>query len=172
MPYLLRINAMRIISAISVLAVSVHADERMPERIEFNRDIRPILSDACFPCHGPDPAQRKANLRFDTKSGAFSELSDGRHPIVAGQPEESELIRRITTSDTDTIMPPPEFERRLSTRQVSLLKRWIEQGADWENHWSFVKPVRTTPPTVKSPGWLASPIDAFVLAKLEREEIP
>ena len=172
MPYLLRINAMRIISAITVLAVSVHADERMPERIEFNRDIRPILSDACFPCHGPDPAQRKANLRFDTKSGAFSELSDGRHPIVAGQPEESELIRRITTTDTDTIMPPPEFERRLSTRQVSLLKRWIEQGAHWENHWSFVKPVRTTPPAVKSPGWLASPIDAFVLAKLEREEIP
>ena len=149
--------------------VTTATADPLPERVQFNRDIRPILSDACFSCHGPDHAQRKADLRFDTESGALSPLADGQHAIVAGKPEASELIRRITSHDGDLVMPPPEFERRLTDPQIALLRRWIEQGAQWEKHWSFVKPVRATLPTVTARDWPLTPVDAFALAKLERE---
>ena len=166
MPFWFRLNAMLLFLA---MASIVHSDEPLPERIDFNRDVRPILSDFCYQCHGPDQAQRKAELRFDTEAGALAKLSDGRRAIVAGKSDESELVRRIASSDPDLKMPPPEFERRLTLRQISLLSRWVEQGAKWEKHWSFVKPVRAPLPVLKSAGWVRSPVDSFVLEKLERE---
>ena len=169
MPRLLRLNSSPLLLAVSLIASAASGEDSLPDRIEFNRDIRPILSDVCFQCHGPDAAQRKAELRFDSEAGALSPLSDGRAAIVAGKPDESELVRRIRSNDADLMMPPPEFERRLSPRQIALLTRWIEQGAKWEAHWSFVKPVQNIPPDVKSPGWTDSPVDSFVLSRLERE---
>ena len=167
MSIVFRISELRIFVVIVLIAVPARADEPLPERVQFNRDIRPILSDACFQCHGPDEIQRKGDLRFDTKS--LVEVNEGRSLIVPGHANESELIRRITSTDPDAVMPPPAFERRLTPRQISLLKHWIEQGANWENHWSFLKPVRTTPPSVSSPNWTRTPVDSFVLAKLEQE---
>lgn len=145
------------------------ADETLPERVEFNRDVRPILSDVCFHCHGPDAAQRKGDLRLDTQDGATADLGDGRRAVVPERLEESELIRRVETSDADLQMPPPDSGRTLSSRQQAVLRRWIAQGAKWDAHWSFVRPARTELPRVKQHERARGPIDLFVAARLERE---
>ncbi|MEQ2008309.1 MAG: DUF1553 domain-containing protein [Limisphaerales bacterium] len=160
--------------------------------IEFNRDIRPILSDTCFQCHGPDKAKRKADLRLDLEASAKAKL--GEHfPIVPGQPGKSELFRRITTSDADDRMPPAKAGRQLTPQQVELVRRWIEQGAKWEGHWSFLAPKRPEVPKVISkevislkPGKAAKssppstqslitnhshPIDAFIHSRLTKENL-
>jgi hypothetical protein len=144
--------------------------EPAPTAVEFNRDIRPILADACFACHGPDKARRKADLRLDTEAGAFAaaELGDGKI-IEPGNPAKSELFRRITAREDRERMPPASSGRKLSHRQVELLKRWIEQGAKWQKHWAFLPPKRPELPQVKHAGWGRNPIDAFVLERLERE---
>lgn len=138
------------------------------ERIEFNRDIRPILSESCFTCHGPDQAKRKAKLRLDTEAGATADL-DGRHAIVARDPQNSELLRRLTAEDETERMPPPKTGRKLSPPQVALIRRWIEQGATWEPHWSLIAPKRPSLPVNRNTSWVQNPIDSFVLAHLERE---
>jgi hypothetical protein len=130
--------------------------------VEFNRDVRPILSDTCFQCHGPDKAKRKAKLHFDTEEGA-------RTAVVAGKPGESELIRRITAADADKRMPPPATGHSLSPQQVKILTQWVAEGAKWQKHWSFIPPVRGTLPAVKNADWPRNPIDRFVLARLEKE---
>jgi len=130
--------------------------------LEFNRDIRPILADHCFACHGPDGAARKGDLRLDKRDAALQKKA-----IVAGDAANSELIRRIESSDADEMMPPPSTKKVLTPEQKVLLKRWIEQGAEYQQHWSFLAPVRPQVPPVKNPGWIRNPIDAFVLAKLE-----
>jgi mono/diheme cytochrome c family protein len=130
--------------------------------IDFNRDIRPILSDTCFQCHGPDPARRKAKLHFDTEDGA-------RPAIVAGEPGASELIRRISSTDPEQRMPPPSSGKALTAPQVALLTRWVEEGAKWQKHWSLIAPVRPALPAVKNAKWSRNPIDHFVLARLEKE---
>jgi hypothetical protein len=170
-PFPFRLVPVPFVILVAAASLATAAEERLPERVEFNRDIRPILSNICFQCHGPDQAQRKADLRLDTEVGATSDLGDGRHAIVAGKPEQSELIRRIISTDPDSMMPPRDFERRLSPGQIKLLTRWIEQGAKWEKHWSFVKPVKATPPVVEKSAWARTPVDVFVLARLEREEL-
>ncbi|NBV23648.1 MAG: DUF1553 domain-containing protein [Proteobacteria bacterium] len=145
------------------------ADPPLPATIEFNRDIRPILSDTCYKCHGPDKAKLKAGLRLDLESSAKARIKD-HVAIVPGQPAKSELIRRITTNDAEDRMPPAESGRQLTPRQVELLRRWIEQGASWEAHWSFIAPKRPPVPEVQSSKFkVQSPIDNFVLARLERE---
>jgi mono/diheme cytochrome c family protein len=126
----------------------LRAEDQVP--VEFNRDIRPILSDHCFQCHGPDEKKRKGELRLDTEAGAFAD-HDGTHAVVAHDLNKSELFRRITTSDEAERMPPAKFARQLSPQQVDLLKRWIEQGATWQKHWSLIPPVRDELPTVKQP---------------------
>ena len=128
------------------------------EPVQFNRDVRPILSDKCYACHGPDPAKRKTKLRFDQEEGA-------KLAIVAGDAAASKLIQRIT-SDNPAIRMPPAYEGhdKLSAGEIETLRRWVEQGAKWEAHWSFIAPKRPELPTVNS-----NPIDAFVLARLERE---
>src|SRR5437762_909342 len=138
------------------------------QKVKFNRDIRPILTDNCFACHGPDPGSRKANLRLDQELGLFGERKGG-HAIIKGDPKQSLLYQRITAEDEDDVMPPPKSHKPpLKPAQRELIRRWIEQGAPWEAHWSFVAPVRPTVPAVKNAAWVRNPIDAFVLEKLEK----
>jgi mono/diheme cytochrome c family protein len=135
------------------------------QRVDFNRDIRPILSENCFTCHGPDDGTRKAKLRFDTKEGAFAKAG----VIVAGNAANSRLIKRIVTTDPDVIMPPPGSGHKLTKAQIDLLTRWVDEGAQWSLHWSFVAPQRPELPKVKNTNWPRNPIDYFVLARLEQE---
>ena len=149
----------------------VSADELLPDRVEFNRDIRPILSDVCFHCHGPDAAQRKGDLRLDTEDGATADLGEGRRAIVPGRAGQSELVRRIESTDPDVQMPPPDSGRTLTARERGLLERWIEQGAKWEAHWSFVRPRRAAIPSDKRHDWARNPVDSFVAARLRQVEL-
>ncbi len=132
---------------------------------DFNRDIRPILSNNCFQCHGPDEATRKAKLRLDTKDGAFAKMG----VIVPGKAANSRLIQRITTTDPNRLMPPPESGHKLTTAQIETLQRWVNEGAQWGLHWSFVAPERPALPSVKNNVWPRNAIDYFVLARLEQE---
>ena len=150
-------------------AFELPAAEPAP-RVEFNRDIRPIFSDICYKCHGPDKVQRKADLRLDTEAGALAER-DGHRLIVPGDPAASELLRRISTADADEHMPPVDSGLKLSERQIELVRLWIAQGAVWQPQWSFIPPVRPALPNVKNPAWAANPIDRFVLARLEQEAL-
>jgi hypothetical protein len=143
------------------------AAQALPARVEFNRDIRPILADTCFPCHGPDAARRKAGLRLDLEAEALKDRG-GRHAVVAGAPGRSELFRRITAANRDR-MPPARTGRVLSARQVELVRRWITEGARWQQHWSWIPPTHSLLPVVRNRSWVRNPIDAFILARLERE---
>ena len=120
--------------------------------ISFDSDIRPILSDKCYACHGPDKKKRKANLRLDIKEGAFAER-DGYPAIVPGKPLDSTLYLRISAEDPKDRMPPLHSERSLNQQQIELLKRWIENGAEWQEHWSFTPPKRPNLPTVQNQSW-------------------
>lgn len=136
------------------------------ERLQFNRDIRPILSDNCMACHGPDSAHRKADLRLDTEVGLFGKREDGT-AVVRGKPDASIVWSRIITDDEDDLMPPPNSHKKLTAQQKAIIRRWIEEGAAWEPHWSFKIPERPTLPAVKDAKWVRNPIDAFVLSRLE-----
>ncbi len=140
-------------------------------KIDFNRDIRPILSENCYACHGPDSEKRKAGLRLDLKEGALAKLKSGDFAIVPGNVANSTLVQRIITKDEDDLMPPLKTGKHLAEAQIDLLRRWIAQGAVWSSHWSFNKPERPTPPTVKNKGWPRNPIDNFILARLEKENL-
>ncbi len=137
------------------------------EAVRFNRDIRPILSDACFHCHGPDPGTRKAGLRLDTKEGFFAATAKRGPAVVAGDPEKSPLWQRLITNDADDLMPPPESHKELKPAQKELVQRWIQEGAPWQPHWSFLKPEKAPLPAVGDATWVRTPLDAFVLAGLE-----
>ncbi len=139
------------------------------QAIDFSRDIRPILSENCFKCHGPDDKERKAKLRFDQKEDAFKPAKSGDFAIVPGDPAKSKLIERITTKDVDDVMPPTKTGKKLTPLQIDLLTRWIAQGAKWQDHWAFVKPERPALPPVKEKKWAVNEIDPFVLARLEKE---
>lgn len=130
--------------------------------IDFNADIRPILSGACFRCHGPDAAARKKGLRLDTREGAIAELKSGRRAIVPGDTKASALIERINSDDPDEVMPPPELHMALTPRERDVLARWIDAGAEYQPHWAFVAPRRADPPPVHDAAWNADPIDRFI----------
>jgi hypothetical protein len=162
--------------AVALLPLCASADEARPEdlsplpaTVEFNRDIRPILSENCYKCHGPDPKAREAGLRFDTKDGIFAALEEGRHAVVAGSLPKSGVWKRITSSAKDEKMPPAKSGKKLTPREVDLLKKWIEQGAPWQGHWAFLPVHRPPVPAVRHPAWVQGPIDAFILARLEKE---
>lgn len=139
------------------------------EPLSFNRDIRPILADKCFACHGPDGAARKAELRLDRREEAV-EPRRGRTPIVPGDPSASELVRRLYSADPDEVMPPPESKLALTDGERETLRRWIEEGAVYERHWAFQPLPATIPvPGVGDAGWCRDPLDRFVLARLESE---
>jgi hypothetical protein len=141
----------------------------IPERIEFNRDIRPILSDNCFKCHGPDSRSRKGNLRLDTREGAFAEIEKGRVAVAPRDLDKSELWKRITTAEREDLMPPVKSQKKLTKPQVELIKRWIQQGADWQGHWAFLPPQKAAVPPTRTVGWARNSIDNFILARLEAE---
>ena len=162
------------VSSFAILGIGVFANggpkpkSKLREKIEFNRDIRPILA-KCLTCHGHDEKQIQAGLRLDTFAGATMKLKSGERAIVPGHPEQSELIARVNDRDPDVIMPPASSNKILSVEEKLLLSQWIEEGAVFKPHWAFVKPVRPVPPKVKQSSWVRNPIDNFILAKLEKE---
>jgi len=138
--------------------------------ISYNRDIRPILSDKCFSCHGPDVSKIKAGLRLDLPASAFAELekNKGHFAIVPGNPDKSELIKRISSNDPGIMMPMPESHlARLTTDEIKLFTKWIEQGAKYEKHWAFVAPIKEALPEVDNSKWVKNEIDPFILEKME-----
>jgi hypothetical protein len=132
--------------------------------VEYNRDVRPILSENCFACHGPDSAARKASLRLDRRDDAVKAGA-----LVPGKPDESEMIRRILSTDPKESMPPRKTKKSLTSAQKDLLQRWVASGAEYQAHWSFIAPKRPALPAVKNAGWVRNPIDAFILHKLEEQ---
>jgi hypothetical protein len=136
------------------------------EPVEFNRDVRPILADHCFACHGPDASKRQGKLRLDVRDSALK-----RQVIVPGKPDDSVLMSRVLATNDDQ-MPPVEFHKPLSEAQKRTLRRWIEQGAEYQPHWAWVPPRRLPPPAVRQREWVRNPIDAFILARLEKENVP
>ena len=157
-------------SLLLILATAIAARAEGPAlTIDFNRDIRPILSDACFSCHGPDEQQRKGKLRLDLREGAIAKSRSGAHAIVPGKAGESELLKRILTDDLSEKMPPAKAKKVVTPAQVEVLKKWIAEGANYQEHWAFVTPKRPELPKVSNPAWVRNGIDAFILAKLDRE---
>jgi mono/diheme cytochrome c family protein len=149
------------------------AAEPARAQVDFNRDIRPILSNHCHKCHGPDAQQRKGGadgLRLDVREAATADLG-GYAAIVPGNLEKSELVRRITSTDADERMPPKESGKTLSPREIDLLRKWVEQGATYAQHWSYLKPVRPPLPSVKRSDWPRNEIDYFILSRLEQEQL-
>ena len=138
-------------------------------RVDYNRDIRPILSNLCYKCHGPDENERKAGLRLDTPEGVVAQLESTAHAIVPGKSGESEVYSRITATDPAERMPPPSLEKNLTPQQIELIKRWIDEGATMRGHWAFSAPVRAALPAVKNEATVHNPIDRFVQARLEHE---
>jgi hypothetical protein len=139
--------------------------------VDFNRDIRPILSDKCFHCHGPDEETREAELRLDTYEGA-TEGGEFEVPIEPGKPDESEIIARILNQDPDEIMPPPETHKKVTAKELELLKQWIEEGAEYDDPWTYKNPVKHPDPTVQTKDWPVNFVDRFILSRLEKEAIP
>ena len=142
--------------------------DMLPDKVSFNRHIRPILSNKCFKCHGPAKNARKGDLRLDTQEGAFKDLGKGKFALMAGNLKESQVFHRITATDLDDVMPPVESKMKLETHEIALIIKWIEQGAEWEAHWSFIPPKRPAVPSAKDQ-WPFNPIDQFVARRLEKE---
>ena len=158
---------MRTFGCFSVLvAVWATACAAAEPPLDFNRDIRPILAENCFYCHGQDPEKREADLRLDDRSAAIEAGA-----IVPGEPGASSLLERIHSTDPDVLMPPPHSNRSLSEQQKAALDHWIRVGAIYQPHWAYVPPARPTPPPVRHATWPRNDIDRFVLAKLEAAEI-
>ena len=156
-----------VVIAASLASTAAGKDTVAPD--EFTGVIRPILARHCFKCHGPDEKTRKAGLRLDLRSAAIKPAKSGATAIVPGRPDESELVARLDAEADDERMPPPEAKRPLEPAEKQALKHWIAAGAGYTTHWSFVPPGQTAPPVVRRQGWAQNPIDAFVLAGLEKE---
>ena len=156
--------------ALATLCAKTDAAQ-LPARVDFNHHIKPLLSDRCFVCHGPDEKARKGKLRLDTKEGAFKALTDGKFVIKPGDAANSELIHRITSSDPDEVMPPPKANLALSADEIALLKKWVTQGAEWKKHWAFIPVGEVAAPATKNRKWARNDIDRFVLARLEAEHL-
>ncbi|MEL7529728.1 MAG: DUF1553 domain-containing protein [Bacteroidota bacterium] len=146
---------------------------RLPEKVDFNYHIKPLLSDRCYSCHGPDENKREAGLRLDTEEGAFAALTESQgHAIVAGSLSKSAVYHRIRHQDPERLMPPPESNLSLDEYEIALINKWIDQGAEWKPHWSFIPLEPIEPPQVKQSDWPQNAIDHFVLENLERQNIP
>ncbi len=148
---------------------SSNAPAAKPFRPEYDRDIRPILAENCYPCHGPDENKRKAKLRLDRGEDAVKPLADGEIAIVPGQPGQSKVVERINAKDEEELMPPVKSGKKLSAQDIEWITRWIKQGAKWQNHWSFVAPRKPVVPQIKNRRWPRNPIDSFILARLEQD---
>src|SRR5262249_23649984 len=148
---------------LGVLALAI-GPARASEKVEYNRDIRPILAENCFACHGPDSAARKAGLRLDQRDEAVKAGA-----IVPGKIDDSEMVRRISLDKGRKQMPPASSHKKLTPAQKETLKRWIAAGAEYQPHWSFLAVTRPPLPAVKNTKWVRNPIDRFILAKLEEK---
>ena len=137
--------------------------------IDFNRDIRPLLSDRCFACHGPDAAKRQGGLRLDEPAGASLVLDSGNRGIVPGDGAASELLSRIESTDPDLVMPPPHVGKPVTAAEAELLGRWIAAGAAYRGHWAFERVTRPEVPETRDPQWPQTPVDHFILARLAAE---
>ncbi|MSU49781.1 MAG: DUF1553 domain-containing protein [Opitutus sp.] len=164
------LSPIRSLLPLLVLIHTGHAATPAPvtAKLEFNRDIRPILSENCFQCHGQDAQRREAKLRLDERESAVRDR-DGYSAILPGKPGESEVIRRIQSKDADESMPPPETNKKITADQAALLKRWIAEGAAYQPHWAFIAPRRVALPAVRAGTWPRHAVDRFILARLERE---
>ena len=152
-------------------ALTVAASAAIPDKPGYNRDIRPILSNNCFYCHGPDEKKREAKLRLDIRENALAEHDSG-HAIVPGKPDESELLTRILSHDKDEVMPPPKAKKApLTAEQIATFRRWIEQGAQYEDHWAFLPLNSAPPPAVRNRAWVRNPVDQYILSRLQSDVI-
>ena len=150
----------------------VAVEKHLPDDIDYNFHVKPILSDKCFHCHGPDAENREANLRLDLEEMAYQALESGDgYAIVPGRPGESQLYRRIISEDNEALMPPPDSHLELSVEEKAILAKWIEQGAEYKPHWSFVPPKKTRLPKVQDASWVQQPLDQFILKRLEAEHM-
>ena len=152
-----------------VMLVWCHPAIAAQKDLDFNRDIRPILSDHCYACHGPDEGKRKAGLRLDRQEEALKTLKSGNRAIVPGDVKRSTLVQRLTSRDPDELMPPQEEGKPLNAGQVESLIRWVKEGAKWKNHWSFIPPERPVLPKVREQDWPRDEIDYFILEQLEKK---
>src|SRR5437764_6676289 len=145
------------------LVIFAAAAPQQSKKLRYNKDVRPILAENCFPCHGPDSAARKAGLRLDRREEAIK-----AEAIMPNKPEQSALIERIFSDDASHRMPPRKTKKSLTSAQKDTLRRWIAEGAEYQPHWSLIPPKRSPLPAVKNTGWVRNPIDYFVLAELEK----
>lgn len=152
-------------------ALSIVDGKPLPEKVDYNFHVKPILSDRCFACHGPDEAKRGADLRLDIPEGMFAELETGGQAIVKGKPHRSKLIDRIYHKDPEMKMPPPESNLTLTEYEIAVLEKWIDQGAEYKEHWSFIPPKKAELPKVKNEDWASNEIDHFILNKIEKESL-
>ncbi|MFO0822453.1 MAG: PSD1 and planctomycete cytochrome C domain-containing protein [Gemmataceae bacterium] len=152
------------ITAFSLLVLASAAARAQTAPVDFNRDVRPILSNNCFQCHGPDEKTRKGKLRLDTKEGALESA------IIIGKPQDSSLLQRVLSKDSSEVMPPAKLGKKLTAKEIDILTRWIKDGANYATHWSYVKPVRPQVPEIRNPKFeIRNPIDSFVAARLIKE---
>ncbi|WP_232623066.1 DUF1553 domain-containing protein [Pareuzebyella sediminis] len=158
--------------ALEVPADIEAAYQELPENIDFNFHVKPILSDRCFSCHGPDANTRKANLRLDREEEAFAKLSNGKHAFVSGNPKESEGVLRILSDDPEIMMPPLESNLKLTAIEKATVLKWIEQGAPWKKHWAFASPEKTKVPDPSDTNWVSNnEIDHFIQYALKRKDL-
>jgi hypothetical protein len=165
---ILHIKSLVLIAVSSFGSTGRAAGDGAPAPVDYQRDVRPLLADRCYDCHGPDAARRKADLRLDVEASVLAERQ-GSRAVVPGDPAGSALVRRIGHQDARKRMPPAASGKSLSAAEAALLERWIAEGAKWERHWAFVPPARPVPPATRLEGWARNPIDAFVLKRLEDE---
>jgi hypothetical protein len=160
------ISLPRGLGVLAAFAWNVALAEPAPQ---FDRDIRPILSENCFACHGPDEHARKAKLRLDTHAGLFGQTRDDEPVVAPGSPDKSLLWQRVGSADPDDVMPPPDSNKSLKPEEKEALREWILGGATWQTHWAFIRPERPALPSVRSEARVRNPIDRFILARLEHE---
>ena len=165
--------SMRFCAVLALLAAFLIARTDAAEKLQYNRDIRPILSDRCFKCHGPDKGSRKAGLRFDLPVEAYAERKKtGKHAIVPGKPDHSLVCEKIFSSDPDEQMPPPEANLSLTAREKETIRRWITEGAVYQPHRAFLPlPPKVELPKVRDTKWPRNGLDRFILARLEKEKL-
>ena len=142
------------------------------ELVDFGRDIRPVLSDNCFACHGPGEESREGGFRLDDKESVLGEADSGEYPIVPGELDSSELYQRMISDDPDVQMPPADTNKVVTKEEIARIAKWIEQGATWQGHWAYTPPVKAAVPDIQNKGWPQNAIDHFVLARLEKHGMP
>lgn len=166
--FILGFSVLTAVGVLTDLSTSKEPVRSTADKVDYQRQVRPILADACLSCHGPDAAARKAKLRLDIATGGALDDRDGRRVIVPGKPEDSELLRRINDTDARRRMPPAKHPRQLKPVEIDVLRRWVAEGAKYEAHWAFAAPRSITPPPSNST-WPRNGIDSFILARLEQE---